>query len=318
MLGCVQVQSFHTHPQPRIRRQLGRQLGQVFLQVIEREDFLLAPHCFAHALLQHLQRGAAPDHEVPEVGQGGDGVAFGDAAYLDVVEAGVLHLLFEHFGVFQRADGTLRWRQVGLDRAHGAEHHLHRGRLVYRRPAGDGDAAAGLERAVDLGETFFTVGEEHQAEQRERGVECFVGIGQGLRVAAVQLDVLVPGLLDLLFEHGEHGCREVDAVHLARLLCEPQRQRARPAGDIEHGGIRLEVAGGDGLVGELFERDHRRLGIAVRDEVPRFAVRERVAAHAIPLCRGFNLTRPPGEPGNILLPLSIHAECAGRVKLRVT
>ena len=50
---------FHPHSQPRIRSQFGRCRGQSFFQVIERENFFLAPHCFAHALLQHLYRGAS-------------------------------------------------------------------------------------------------------------------------------------------------------------------------------------------------------------------------------------------------------------------
>lgn len=109
--------------------------------------------------------------------------------------------------------------------------------MVYRRPAGEGDAAARFEGAVDFGEALFAVGEEHEAEQGENGIEGCVGIGQGLRVAAVQLDVAVSGLFDLVAEHGEHGIGEVDAVHLRGMLREPQRQCARPAGDIEHGGV---------------------------------------------------------------------------------
>jgi hypothetical protein len=35
----------------------------------------------------------------------------GDAAYLDVAEPGVLHLLLEAFGVFQCGDGALWLRQ---------------------------------------------------------------------------------------------------------------------------------------------------------------------------------------------------------------
>ncbi len=49
-----------------------------------------------------------------------------------------------------KALGTLRMsilRKVGLDGAQCAEHGLHDGRLIYGRPAGDGDAAARFERA---------------------------------------------------------------------------------------------------------------------------------------------------------------------------
>ena len=109
------------------------------------------------------------------------------------------------------------------------------GRLVHGRPTGDGDAAARFERAVDFGEALFAVGEEHEAEQREGGVEACVGIGQSLRIAAVQGDVAVSGLFDLVAEHGEHGFGEVDAVYLLGMLRKPQRQCARLAGDIEHG-----------------------------------------------------------------------------------
>ena len=162
-------------------------------------------------------------------------------------------------------------RQVGINGAQCAEHGLHGGRLVHRRPAGDGDAAARLEGAVDFGEALLPVGKEHEAEQRESGVEGVFRIGQGLRIAAVQLDVAVPGLFDLVAEHGEHDFGEVDAVHLLGMVREPERQGAGAAGDIEYGGIGFEFDCGDGLVGELFENEHGGFGIAIGYEVPGFA-----------------------------------------------
>jgi len=229
-----------------------------------------------YGFLHHLYRRAALDHVVPEFAGAAGGEGFGHLAYLDVAEPGFLHFLHEAFGVFQCGGGALRLRQVGLDGAQCAEHGLHGGRLIHGRPTGDGDAAARFEGAVDFGEALLAVGEEHQAEQREGGVEGSVRIGQGLRVAAVQGDVAVSGLFDLVAEHGEHGFGEVDAVYLRRMVREPQRQCARPAGDIEHGGIRFEFAGGNGFVGELLEHEHGGLGIAVGDEVPGFAGGERV------------------------------------------
>lgn len=271
--------SLHPHPQPSIRSQWPLQRRQCLFQPGQRQLFLLAPLLFAQSLLHHLNRCAALDHVVPEFGGAADGEGFGDAAYLDIAEAGFFHFLSEALRVFQCGDGALRLRQVGLDGAQCAEHGLHGGRLVHGRPASDGDAAAGFERAVDLGKAFLPVGEKHEAEQREGGVEGCVGIGQGLRIAAVQGNVAVSGLFDLVAEDGEHGFGEVDAVYLPGLLREPECECTGAAGDIEYGGVGFEVAGGNGFVGELLEHEHGGLGVAVGDEVPGGGGGEGVLAH---------------------------------------
>ena len=71
----------------------------------------------------------------------------GDAAYLDVAEPGFFHLFSEVLGVFQCGDGALRLRQVRHGGAQCAEHGLYGGRLIHRRPTGDGNAAAQVDRA---------------------------------------------------------------------------------------------------------------------------------------------------------------------------
>ena len=251
-----------------------------------------------YGFLHHLYRRAALDHVVPEFAGAAGGEGFGHLAYLDVAEPGFLHFLHEAFGVFQCGGGALRLRQVGLDGAQCAEHGLHGGRLIHGRPTGDGDAAARFEGAVDFGEALFAVGEEHEAEQREGGVEACVGIGQGLRVAAVQGDVAVSGLFYLVAEHGEHGFGEVDAVYLFGMLREPECECAGAAGDIEHGGVGFEFAGGDGFVGELLEHEHGGLGVAVGDEVPRFAGGERVLVVGLRLRQELPLFANSRDAGN--------------------
>ncbi len=300
--GFLQTSS-HPHPQPSIRSQRPLQRRQCLFQPGQRQLFLLAPQLITQPLLHHLYRCAALDHHFPEFGGGAYGKSFGDFAYLDVAKPRLFHFLLEAFGVFQCGDGALRLRQLGLDGAQCAEHGHHRGRLVHGRPAGDGDAATRLECAVDFGETLLAIRKEHEAKQRKGSVKGVIRIGQGLRIAAVQRDVAVPGLLDLVAEHGEHGFGEVDAVHLFGLVREPERQGAGAAGDIEYGGVGFEFAGGDSFVGELFENEHGGLGIAVGNEVPGFASGKRVLA-----CGGLERRLIAGCVRQVF-PFSLCADC---------
>ena len=109
--------------------------------------------------------------------------------------------------------------------------------LGERRPAGEGEASARLQRAGYVAKGRHRIGEEHDAHARGREIEGGRLEREHLRVTEQQFDIVQPALLDPLARDLEHRLGDVDrddAAMLADRRGQRHSQCAGAAADFEH------------------------------------------------------------------------------------
>ncbi len=159
---------------------------------------------------------------------------------------------------------------AGDDVRHRRHHRLHRRHARKRQPAADDGGRARLEHTAQLGEAALAVGEEHDAEHREGGVEAALGIGQRLAVTDAGVDVGDAGRGGARLQARDHRRRKVERVDVrhcaARLPGAPAR--SRPAGDIDDA-ARAATAPPGSVSAEAANGSTQQAGLAGKPSAPR-------------------------------------------------